>query len=113
MNKKKRRDHLSTKYYKVIIDYNSYKKIEPLERIYQTRMGLRKYWRLQIGWADLFLDKFWEQHKLPCSFKILKNIIYRIPVEAILSHLMVTVPILTVNQYFSVKLKKNPLRIMM
>lgn len=53
--RKKKRDHISTKYYKVIVDYNSYKKIEPVEKLYQTRLGLRKYWRLQIGWADLFL----------------------------------------------------------
>lgn len=70
---KKNRDRTSTKLYKVLIKYNSYQKVQPVEKIYQTRMGPRKYWRLQMGWTDLFLDTFWEQHKLPSTFVIKKH----------------------------------------
>jgi len=44
-----------------------------LKKKYQTRLGPRKYWRLQVGWTDLILDTFWEQHKLPCTFVIKKH----------------------------------------
>lgn len=60
----------STKLFKVLIDFSSYKKIQPVKLVYQTSQGPREYFRLQIGWTDVFLDAFWKQHKLPCTFAI-------------------------------------------
>lgn len=59
-----------TKLFKVIIDFSNYKKIQPVQCLYQTSKGPREYLRLQIGWTDVLLDAFWEQHKLPCTYAI-------------------------------------------
>lgn len=32
---------------------------------------MRRVWKLQNGWVDIFLDAFFEQHGLPCSYCIL------------------------------------------
>lgn len=66
-------DTPSTKLYKVLVDFQSYAKFKPVKKLYKTRQGSREYWRLQLGWTDLFLDTFWEQHKLPCTFSVLKH----------------------------------------
>lgn len=66
-------DRPSTKLCKVLVDFKSYKKIQPIKKVYQTRKGNREYWRLQLVWTDLILDTFWEQHKLPCTYSILKH----------------------------------------
>lgn len=60
----------SLKLFKVSVDFLSYKKIQPVQCLYQTSQGPREYFRLQVGWTDVFLDAFWEQHKLPCTFAI-------------------------------------------
>jgi len=62
----------STKLFIVEIDFSTYTKIQPIQTLYQTSQGPRKYFHLQIGWTDIFLDAFWDQHKLPCTF-IIKN----------------------------------------
>lgn len=53
------------------IPYSSYKQIEPQEKHQKTKKGLRRVWKLQNGWVDIFLDTFFEQHGLPCSYSIL------------------------------------------
>jgi len=68
---KKRSHSRTTQTFKVFIPYSSYKQIEPQEKLQKTKNGLRRVWKLQNGWVDLFLDTFFEQHRLPCSYCIL------------------------------------------
>lgn len=55
------------KNYEVIIPYESFDKIKPQ---IQTKKRLRDIWKLQKGWTDIFLDKFYDQHGFPCSYAI-------------------------------------------
>lgn len=41
-----------------------------LQRVKNSTNGTRKVWKLQNGWVDLFLDLFFEQYGLPCSYSI-------------------------------------------
>lgn len=56
--------------YKVIIPYTCYIKIKPQIqlRVRNTTIKTREVLKLQKGWVDVFLDYFYEQHGLPCSY---------------------------------------------
>ncbi|KAF0705554.1 Uncharacterized protein FWK35_00033534, partial [Aphis craccivora] len=68
----------TTQTFKVSIPYSSYKKIEPQEKFQKTLKGLRRVWKLQNGWVDLFLDTFFEQYGIPCSYIEHKGSIHNI-----------------------------------
>lgn len=58
-----------SKKFKVVISYDDYKKIKPLEKKIHTKKGRRLNLRFQTGWTDVFFDALWRQHKLPCVYK--------------------------------------------
>lgn len=61
---------LQAKQFKIVIPFDVFQNIKPMEKKIRTKKGPRINLRLQKGWSDVFFDAFWDQYKLPCSYAI-------------------------------------------
>lgn len=65
-----KRNERHAKNYNVTIPYLAYEPIKPQIKLQPTKIGPRNVWKLQKGWADVFLDHFFQQYRFSCSFSV-------------------------------------------